>query len=209
MIRPSPPPALGPILGQASTESKPENNRRAAQAKERDKLLAQHPVCRRRRASETWFLPQLVYHLALCVVENRPPEWWGGRSYWSGLTGYSVTTTSQNYAALSQDGLIEVEHRAPKGWNGWQTNMVRPGRVLMPAVWEQARKIRAARTRAAKYAEKKTKLSLTPGIKEKSEVSDNFRNKGPSGGLSTQLGKTAFAAMNQILLRAPPPKSPA
>lgn len=208
-MRPSPPPGLDTILSQVTQPRKHENNRLAAQAQERDKLLAKHPVCRRRRESETWFLPQLIYYLAVCLVEGRAAQWEASRRWWSALIGYSVTTISQIYATLSQAGLIEVEGRGPKGWNGWQTNMVRPGRVLMPAVWEKARKIRADRKREAKYRHKKNQLSLTPGKTENSGVSDNLKNKGPSGGFFTRLGKTAFSAMNQIPLRAPPAKSSA
>lgn len=201
-------PRLGVILSQAASSRKHEHNRLAAQAKERDKLLTRHPVCRRRRESETWLLPQLIYHWALRVVEQRPVEWEAGQRYWSGLTGYSVTTTSQNYAALSQAGLIEVEGRGPKGWNGWQTNVLRPGKALMPAIFEKARQIRAA-TRAAKALAKKIKLSLTPGQGKESGVSDNLEDKGPSGGFFTELAKTAHDRLIRLPLRAPPAKSTA
>ena len=208
-MSPSPPPALGTILGQASTHSKHENNRLAAQAKERAGLLSQYPALRRRRESETWLLPQLIYHWALCMVEQRPMQWAAAQRYWSSLTGYSVTTTSQNYAALSQADLLDIQARGPKGWNGWQTHVLRPGRALLPAIRQKARRIRAELTRAARYADKKAKLLLTPRVKKDSEVSDNLKNKGPSGGLSTQLGKTAFSAMIEIPLRAPPAQSSA
>lgn len=208
-----PPPRLGNILSQDSKEHNGSRKRRearaAAQAKERGALLSQYPALRRRRESETWLLPQLIYHWAVAVVEQRAVQWEAGRGYWSRLTGYSITTTSQNYASLERDGLLARQARGPKGWNGWQTCILRPTPALMPAVFQQARKLRAEMERAARHARKKLKLSLTSGMRKDSGVSDNLGRKTPlreDSSPTSRLARQAQEWLLQIPLRAPPPK---
>ena len=211
MTNPSPP-GLENILSSSAVRHKHHAEARAAaQAKERETLLAQYPAFRRRRESETWLLPQLIYHWALTVVEQRPVEWSAGRKYWSARSGFSVTTTSQNYGALERDGLITREQPGPKGWNGWQPCIVRPAPPLLAAVFQKARKIRSERQRAQAYARKKHRLSLTPDRGENSGVSDNLGRKTPRredslpfGNRGQQVAATVF----QIPLRHPPPEPP-
>ena len=143
-------------------------------------------------------LSELVYRFALRLMRGQEVYWTASRETHAKNTGFCVKTISREYKTLEALEYLEVEQRGPDGLGHWQTNLLRPGKLLWGAIRAKARELRK------RFSHRGTQMSHKP--QPTVDIEGKKLKKAPPGdsSLASKVTTKVWNRLTLASLRAPP-----